>query len=59
MRVDVNENVFCKLVKVNAKSAVFDVYKNGEIIDTKEYFDINKIDFDEVRKALKNKYKNL
>ncbi len=59
MRVDVSENVFCKLVKVNAKSVVFDVYKNGEIIDTKEYFDIAKIDFDEVKKVLKNKYKNL
>jgi hypothetical protein len=59
MRVDVSENVFCKLVKVNEKSVVFDVYKNGKIIDTKEYFDIAKIDFDEVRKALKNKYKNL
>jgi hypothetical protein len=59
MRVDVSENVFCKLVKVNAKSVVFDVYKNGEIIDTKEYFDIAKIDFDEVRKVLKNKFKNL
>lgn len=59
MRVDVSENVFCKLVKINAKSVIFDVYKNGEIIDTKEYFDIAKIDFDEVRKVLKNKYKNL
>lgn len=59
MRVDVSENVFCKLVKVNAKSVIFDVYKNGEIIDTKECFDIAKIDFDEVRKVLKNKYKNL
>jgi hypothetical protein len=59
MRVDVSENVFCKLVKVNAKSVVFDVYKNGEIIDTKEYFDIAKIDFDEVKKVLKNKFKNL
>lgn len=59
MRVDVSENVFCKLVKVNAKSVVFDVYKNGEIIDTKEYFDIAKIDFDKVRKALKNKFKDL
>jgi hypothetical protein len=49
MRVDVSENVFCKLVKVNAKSVVFDVYKNGEIIDTKEYFDINKIDLQQVK----------
>jgi hypothetical protein len=59
MRVDVSENVFCKLVKVNAKSVVFDVYKKGELVDTKEYFDINKIDLQQVKQSMKNQFRNL
>ncbi len=59
MKVDVSTNVFCKIIKINAKSVVFDVYKYGELVDTKEYFDIAKIDLQQVKQSMKNQFKNL
>lgn len=59
MRVDVSTNVFCKIIKINAKSVVFDVYKNAELVDTKEYFDNNKIDLQQVKQSMKNQFRNL
>ena len=54
-----SDSVYCKITKVENISVLFDIYKNEKLIDTREYFDKNGLDLEQVKRSMKWEFKNI